>query len=513
MISRASLVAALALAAACGPRQGFDAAIDARVDATDTHADVRDVPDVPAVDPCRAGPCGATELCGPIVDGGIGVGNGVDDDCNGSVDEACRCDTNAISACFPGPADRRNVGACHDGSMICGELGIWGACTGAIAPRDEICDGIDNDCNGRVDDGLDGCTTSVACPAYASAQPLSDYVVTGASIAPNATTFAWRIECPPEIGTCPAPTDPNAPTLTVHLVQSGRYVVHLAVANADGAASSCDYPLYVAGGGMRIELDWDRKGGVASSGVDLDLHVAPLDVSRRVRPQWFTVDDCYYATCTAPGGRVSWSTSASDTRFAATGDVSVCRGAPAPYGDRWAAAGACWNPRLDTDDLACDPSITDATNPAFCFVEIINVDAPPSDVTFRVGVNFYRDHGTCTDGDPTNDIVHPRLLVHCNGALRAEIGGIDDGQVPMRCADNPSYGSTNWTWIAADVRFGANACGLSDCEVRPLIAGPNEYRSCDAITDADDVCADVSRRVFVRRAGARPIDAEFANSF
>ena len=30
----------------------------------------------------------------------------------------------------------------------------------------------------------------------------------------------------------------------------------------------------------------------------------------------------------------------------------------------WRAAGRCWNPRLDVDDLACDPAITDGRESA-----------------------------------------------------------------------------------------------------------------------------------------------------
>jgi hypothetical protein len=507
----AILVAVLSFA--CGPREEPDVVpLDFGLDVHDA-TDVIDIPDVPSVDPCRPGPCLASESCGPIVDGGLGSGNGVDDDCDGQVDEICRCTTDRMAPCFPGPSDRRNVGACHDGTMICTELGIWGTCAGAIAPSAERCDGVDNDCNGRVDDGLEGCATSTACPAYGSARPLSDYTLDGHAVAPSATAFAWRVECPREITTCPAPVSATDAMLRVHVVQSGRYLVHLEAVDGNGTTSTCEFPLYVAGGGLRIELDWDPKGGVNSAGVDLDLHVAPIDRTRSAPASWFTVDDCYYATCRAPGGRVVWTTGPTDTRYAPSTDLALCSGAPPPYGDEWRMAGACWNPRLDTDDVSCDPAVSDPLNPAFCFVENVNIDVPPHDVTYRIGVNFYRDHGTCTDADPGDDIAHPRLLVHCAGAINAEIGGVDDGEVSMRCSDNQDLGSSNWTWLAADVRFGTNACGLEDCTVVPLIAGPNAYHPCSSVRDTDDVCMDGSRRVYVRRAGSRPVDADFADSF
>jgi len=35
--------------------------------------------------------------------------------------------------------------------------------------------------------------------------------------------------------------------------------------------------------------------------------------------------------------------------------------------------------------------------------------------------------------------------------VEQEIGGVDDGQVPMPCALNAGLGSANWSWLAADV--------------------------------------------------------------
>jgi len=81
--------------------------------------------------------------------------NTVDDDCDGVVDESSG-GLALASACYDGPAGTDGVGICRAGIRVCQD-GVAGACQDEALPTAEICDGLDNDCNGVVDDAAQAC--------------------------------------------------------------------------------------------------------------------------------------------------------------------------------------------------------------------------------------------------------------------------------------------------------------------------------------------------------------------
>ena len=106
---------------------------------------------IPPVDP--------SIICDPLI--GMPLNeekcNNFDDNCNQEIDE------DLYSPCYTGPEGTIMVGICVPGEMTC-ETGTWGSydedenfipyyCDEEITPQEEICNGLDDDCDGIADWG------------------------------------------------------------------------------------------------------------------------------------------------------------------------------------------------------------------------------------------------------------------------------------------------------------------------------------------------------------------------
>jgi hypothetical protein len=432
-------LAAGILSAACGARTGLrvDAA-DAGLDAADVRdgSDARDVVDrgepgcLPVDDRCAS-----DEACG----------DGADNDCDGMADEGCPCAPGAVQSCFVGPPGRRAVGICRDGAQVCEAAGRWGPCLGGITPRADICNGVDNLCN--------GCSQQADCelrcpgaddPRVPTGTPFTAYPLRGRDFYPGlARSWRWVVEGGPcdRLSTRPSFTLDGAlaETASFRPLLSGDYRVTLVVVTASGRTLSCTWLVHVEGPGLRVEMCYPE-----SQSLDLDLFLS----APGFRGPWFPLGRdvftpamavCGWHNCEAEirgnGGmlpRADWGYPPSPLARCENG----------PQGPAWRALGRCANPRLDIDN-----NLVKARG----VPENINLDAPRDGDTFRVMVHNF-----------SGPAARPLVNVYCSGRRVATFGAPPD-EVPRFTGDrDPMVGAM---WRVADIRVRLGPDGQTRCEV------------------------------------------------
>jgi len=95
---------------------------------------------VPRID---AGPNDGGPVCAPT--SAVDLCGGGDDDCNPATPDG------SGEATFGEPCDGADMGACTEGTMVCDGTGL--RCNDLTEDDVEICNGLDDDCDGEIDQG------------------------------------------------------------------------------------------------------------------------------------------------------------------------------------------------------------------------------------------------------------------------------------------------------------------------------------------------------------------------
>jgi streptogramin lyase len=224
--------------------------------------------------------------------------NGYDDDCDADIDETCDCEPGDTQVCYTGSPGTEGQGVCQAGTQTCEgteEFRHWGACAGELIPSVEVCDGVDNDCDGEVDErwalGSNGCgecvfEETVCDEADDDCDGLVDEgLVNACGLCPPEPCFTEDYTDPGDCehtgrgcdGTGPWEDDPTAITLTQGIVRTPLIYIavnsraEVAQLNTETGAKNWQMPSH-GSRPSRTAVAWDYSVWVGNRCYDGDYN-------------------------------------------------------------------------------------------------------------------------------------------------------------------------------------------------------------------------------------------------
>lgn len=261
-----------------GPDQGAgtqDASIDVvdQPDAVTNECSAGETLDCLSVGICvaRQRPCidGSWGACEDTVNGGmpeVCTADNLDEDCDGMVNEGCTCTEDVVCG-------ETDTAPCSLGVQRCVDGVLDSVCEGEVPPQDEICDGVDNDCDERFDEGVlnmyftdedrDGVGAEPIVQRCSLEEGLA--IIDGDCDDMNAARFPGNTDaCDDADNDCDEFTDEDGATTTYYLDDDGDGY------GAGAPTMSCSAPGddYVTEDGDCLDSDFDINPG-ASEECDL----------------------------------------------------------------------------------------------------------------------------------------------------------------------------------------------------------------------------------------------------